>query len=94
MHPSYHLVGSSLSLEVEYLFGRFQSFFVDGCSAVICDFVVFLRGGELRSFYSVTLSGDPHSFNCSLNVGQGSILCHPHPWIQVDVSTWNTVGEG
>ena len=26
-------------------------FFIDGCSAISCDFVLFVRGGELRSFY-------------------------------------------
>ena len=44
MEPSYHLiVASFLSLEVDYLFGRFQSFFVDGHSAVSFDFGVFVR---------------------------------------------------
>ena len=31
-------------------------FFVDGCSAVSCDFGVFVRGGELKFFYSTILS--------------------------------------
>lgn len=26
----------------------FQSVFIDGCSAVSCGFVVFMRGGELK----------------------------------------------
>ena len=55
MH-SYHLaVISSLSLYVRYIFfGRFQSF-LDGCSTVSCDFGVFVRRGELMSFYSTIL---------------------------------------
>ena len=36
-----------------------QVFFVDGCSAVSCDLGVFMRAGELRSFYSAFLSSDP-----------------------------------
>ena len=63
MHLSYHLiVAFSLSLEVEYLFGRFQYFFIDGCSAVSCDFGVFVRGGERRPFYSAILSQSPILF--------------------------------
>ena len=31
-------------------------FFVDGCSAVICDFGVSVRRGELTSLYSAILS--------------------------------------
>ena len=31
-------------------------FFVDGCSAVRCNFGVFMRGGEFTSFYSAILS--------------------------------------
>ena len=54
MHASYCLaVASSLSLDVEYLFGRFPSFFVDGCSALSCGFGVFVRGGELKSFSAI-----------------------------------------
>ena len=55
MHPSYCLIVASLSLKVEYLFGRFQVF----CwwfSAVSCDFDVFMRRGELKCFYSTILS--------------------------------------
>ena len=37
-------------------FGRFQHFFVGGCSAVSCDFGVSIRRGELTSFYSAVLS--------------------------------------
>ena len=43
---------SSLSLDVEYLFWLVQVFFVDGCSAVSCDFGVFMREGECKFFYS------------------------------------------
>ena len=35
---------------------QFQVYFVDGCSAGICDFSVFMRGGEHKSFYSAILS--------------------------------------
>ena len=31
-------------------FWKGSSLFVDGCSAVGCDFAVFVRGGELKSF--------------------------------------------
>ena len=31
-------------------------FFIDGCSAISCDFAVFLRGVELKSFYSTVFS--------------------------------------
>ena len=37
-------------------FGRLLGFFDDGCSAVSCDFVVFIRRGEFTSFYSSNLS--------------------------------------
>ena len=49
------LVASS-SLYVGYLFGKFQWYFVNGCSAVSCDFGVFMRGVELTSLYSTILS--------------------------------------
>ena len=39
------------------LFGMFQSFFVNSCSTVSCDFGGFARGGELQSFYSAFFSG-------------------------------------
>ena len=39
------------------LFGRFQSFFVNSCSTVSCDFGVFARGGDLQSFYPAIFSG-------------------------------------
>jgi len=54
--------------KLDIIFGRFQwlnnnnkvffwgFFFVDGCSAVSYDFCVFLRRGELLSFYSTILS--------------------------------------
>ena len=35
-------------------------FFVDGCSAVRCNFGVFMRGGEFTSFYSAILSLPPN----------------------------------
>ena len=33
----------------------FQNYFVDGCSAVSCDFGVFIRRGQLTSLYSAIL---------------------------------------
>ena len=50
-------MASSLSLGVGYLFlvGSSVNFFVDGCSAVSYDSAVFMRGGELKSFYSAIL---------------------------------------
>ena len=42
-------VASSLGWNV--FFGRFESFFVSGCSAVGCDFGGIMREGELKSFY-------------------------------------------
>ena len=57
MHPSFHLVvASSLSLDVEHLFWEVWVFLVDGYSAVSCDFGVFVREGELKSFYSTIYS--------------------------------------
>ena len=46
-------------LDVGYLFCRFQLFFVNGCSAVSCDFGVFVRRHELTSFYSAILPARP-----------------------------------
>ena len=55
-HLSYHLtVASSLCLDVEYLFGRFQPFFCWWWFGS-CDFGVFVWGGELKSSYSAILS--------------------------------------
>ena len=51
VHPSYqlsHCCFFLMSLDVEYLFGRFQSFLLMVCSAVSCDFGVLVRGGELK----------------------------------------------
>ena len=39
----------ALPLELGNFFGRFQSFFVCGCSAVNCHLGVFLTGDELKS---------------------------------------------
>ena len=46
------ILASSLSLSVGYIFNRSESFFINGCSAVSYDFGIFMRGGELQSFYS------------------------------------------
>ena len=45
----------SSSLGIGYLFGKFWHFFVDGCSAVSCDFGVFVGGSELTFFYFTIL---------------------------------------
>ena len=44
-----------MSLDVEYL-GTVFSLFIDGCSAVSCDFGVLVRRSKLESSYSATLS--------------------------------------
>ena len=55
--PSFYLVvACSFSLNVKYIFCRFQVFFIEGCS-VSCDFGVFPRGTELKSFYSAFFPG-------------------------------------
>ena len=68
LRPSYRLVvASSLSVGVGYFFFLIGSsvvvFFVDGCSAVSCDFGVLLRRGELTSFYSSILPASPIHLN-------------------------------
>ena len=37
-----------ISLDVEYIFWYVPIFFIDGSSAVSCDFGVLVRGGELK----------------------------------------------
>ena len=55
--PFYHLVMAAfLSLDLEYRFWLVPVYFVNVCSAVSCDFGVFLRGDELKSFKSAILS--------------------------------------
>lgn len=44
---------SSLSLDVEYIFDGFQHFFFDDCTAVSCDFGVFVRRGHSSYFVCV-----------------------------------------
>ena len=44
-----------LSLDVEYLFW-WVPIFDHGCSGVSYDFGIFVRGSELKSFYSTILS--------------------------------------
>ena len=48
-------MASSLSLDVEFFFwgGVGYSLFVSGCSVVSCDFDVFMRGGELRNYFTI-----------------------------------------
>ena len=54
---SYHLtVVSSLSLEVEYLFGGFQFSPFNGCSTTSCNFGTIIRGDECYSFYVAILN--------------------------------------
>ena len=54
--PPTLIVASSLSLGIGCLFWQLPVYFVDGYSAVICDFCVFVRGGELKSYCTI-LSG-------------------------------------
>lgn len=61
-HPSYHiLVASSLFCGIGYHFSWLPVNFVDGCSADSCNFAVFMRQGEFKSFYFAILSGFPYS---------------------------------
>ena len=61
-HPSYHiLVASSLFCGIGYHFSWLPGNFVDGCSADSCNFAVFMRQGEFKSFYFAILSGFPYS---------------------------------
>ena len=62
-------VNFSLSLGVRYLFWYVPAFItfvvvVDGCSAVSCDFGVFVRRGVLTSFYSAILAASPQLDCC------------------------------
>ena len=49
-----HLLPSVSGCRISLLVG--PVFFVDSCSAVNCDSGVFMRGVELKSFYSAFLS--------------------------------------
>ena len=54
---SYHLtVVSSLSLELEYLFGGFQFSPFNGCSTASWNFGTIIRGDECHSFYVAILN--------------------------------------
>jgi len=54
--PSYHLVVTSLSLDMVSLFGGFQHSPVNGCSATSCNLDVLAGEDELTSFYSTILN--------------------------------------
>ena len=77
MHPSYYLiVALSSSLDVEYLSSvGSRVFFVSGCSAVSCDFGVFVRS-EFTSFYSVL------SPSCNFNYRQTPGVTQGHTAVQ------------
>ena len=68
MHPSYHVVGSLL-----YVFGcRISSFvgpnlFIDGCSAVSCDFGVLVGEGELKVLLLCYLVPPPRFYKIHIN---------------------------
>ena len=62
---------------------RFHFFFVNGCSAVSCDFDVFVRAGGLRSFYSTILSGQASQ----------QIFSEPAPLCQGLCQSWGTTTE-
>ena len=60
---------------MEYLFGRFQSFVIDGFSEFGCDFGEFIRAGELKFLLFHCLVDkiwNLHSFSCQF------ILFHHH----------------
>ena len=60
---------SFASLDIGCLFWYLPVYFVDGSSTVSCNFGVFVRGGDLESFYSGILSlSIMFNFPCSLAV--------------------------
>ena len=68
-----------MSLDVEY-FGTVFSLFIDGCSAVSCDFGVFVRS-ELKSSCSATLSRNSSHFLKNLQWGL------PGKWLRLHTSS-------
>ena len=71
-------------------FGRFQHFLVNGCSAVSCDFGVFIKSSELTSFSSTILSLPP-MFNFlrkqqAVFHSSWMILHHNQPCTRVPIS--------
>ena len=57
LSPSYHLaMASCLSLDMGYLFGRFQHYPVYGCSIAGCDFGALAGGGDCSCLYSIILN--------------------------------------
>ena len=61
------------------LFSRSESFFVDGCLAVSCDFGAFVRGGEVQVLllhHLISL----HSNFCSFNY---SVSWCGSPWVHL-----------
>ena len=71
------------------LFGRFQSFFVNSCSTVRCDFGVFARGGDLQSFIlpSFLESRGCFQFGCLLPFSLLCAGCNPLDMRCVGVAT-------
>ena len=53
-------------------------FLVDGCSAVSCDFGVFMKGAELKA-YSVIFSGIQQMWNERIKALHTSGLCRNRP---------------
>ena len=52
-----------MSLDIEYLFFVGSIFFfIDGYSAVSCDFGIFVKEGKIKSFYSAILFWTPELF--------------------------------
>ena len=50
------VLASFSSLNIKYVFWWIPVSFADGISVVSCDFGVFVRGGELESFYLANFS--------------------------------------
>lgn len=76
-------VASSWSSDIEYLFWKVQVFFVSGCWAISCDFGVFMRGGELKSFYSTILSLPP-----VLKKHFKTVRICPSRWYRASLAHW------
>ena len=48
--------------------GRCSPFFTDGCSAVSCDFGVFVRGGELKVLLLRHLASDHENLQLKMTL--------------------------
>ena len=66
----------SLNVKISFLVGS-SLFFVDDCTAVSCDFSVFVRGGELKSFYPVIFSRTKELLLVWMFAAFSLIMCRP-----------------